>query len=149
KTPTCTPKDPTNPCDVIHVVANHGGSNGINPPGGQRPPIKRPLALNIGLRLYALRVRTPLDSSCNALGPPNLEQKIGYFDASPVGSGGDAIPCGGTPGSGGFTPIIEGVEDLQVAWLYARDPTNTSSGSTYYYNTCNSTDYKSCAGDST
>jgi hypothetical protein len=132
-TPTCTPNDPTNPCDVIHVVANFGRSDGINPPGGFRPPIKRPLSLNIGVKIFSFRVRTPLDSNAVPCGPPNLEQKIGFFyppnDACPVPPAGQA--CGYCPNTT-FTPVVEGIEDMQVAWMYAKDP---ASGSNRVYDT--------------
>jgi type II secretory pathway pseudopilin PulG len=141
-TPTCTPNDATNPCDVIHVVANFGGSQGINPPGGFRPPITRPLSLFLGQRIFAFRVRTPLDSSGNPCGPPNLEQKIGFFyPAGSSGSTGDACPlpaagaaCGSCPNST-FTPIVEGIEDMQVAWLYAKDPSNPATGTNLIWGT--------------
>jgi Tfp pilus assembly protein PilW len=132
-TPTCTPNDTTNPCNVIHVVANFGGSQGINPPGGFRPPIVRPLTLFIGIRIFSFRVRTPLDSTGAACGPPNLEQKEGMFvpfngslgDYCPLPAAGQ--PCGYCPNST-FTPIVEGIEDMQVAWMYAKDPSNPTTG---------------------
>jgi type II secretory pathway pseudopilin PulG len=139
-TPTCTPNDATNPCNVIHAVANFGGSQGVNPPGGFRPPIVRPLTLNIGIRIFTFRVRTPLDSSGAVCGPPNLEQKQGLFypfngslgDYCPLPAAGQ--PCGYCPNSQ-FTPIVEGIEDMQVGWMYAKDPSNPTTGTNFVWGT--------------
>ena len=135
-TPTCTPGDLSNPCSVIHVDATHGRSDGINPPGGFRPPQIRPLSLGIGLKIYSFRVRTPLDSTGTPCGPPNLEQRTGFFFPGNDACGLPAVgaACGSCP-STFFTPIVEGVEDMQVAWLYAKDPAAPLNGANLLQNT--------------
>jgi len=129
-TPTCAPKDPNNPCPVIHIVANQGGSDGINPPGGFRPPQHYPVTLSLGQRIYTFRVRTPLDSTCTPTGPPQLEQKIGLFNPTT-----DGVACGGSPAANTFTPIVEGIEDMQIAWMYAFDPSDPDTGTKLLWGT--------------
>lgn len=88
----------------IHIQANPGDAppNGtIDPPGGHTGAFADPVFLVTGLDAFSFRVRT------DANGVPNLEQKNGLFD-----------PNSDNPGAA-FVPIIENVEDLQVAYLYA------------------------------
>jgi prepilin-type N-terminal cleavage/methylation domain-containing protein len=103
------PFDPNNPVDVIHVVNNPGGSGFIDPPGGQ-PSLTKPITMSGGVGFLSFRVRTPTDAAGKPTGPPNLEQRIGLFD-----------PTTDNPGAA-FAPIVEGIEDFQVAYLYASSP---------------------------
>lgn len=89
--------------DPIHVVANPGLSDGVNPPGGQ-PTLVPPVFLAGGMRFVSFRVRRGGD------GVPNLEQKQGLFD-----------PATDAPGTA-FTPIVPNVEGFQVAYLYGESP---------------------------
>lgn len=89
--------------DPVHVVANPGLSDGVNPPGGE-PDLVEPVFLVGGMRFVSFRVRR------DANGVPNLEQKQGLFD-----------PSTDNPGTA-FTPVVPGVEDLQVAYLYGESP---------------------------
>jgi hypothetical protein len=79
---------------VIRVVISPGGSDGINPPSDRGVTI--PCSIAGGLRYYVYRVRNQ-----------QLEQKTGYFDS-----------LVDNPGAN-FTPLLDNVEDLQIAWLYA------------------------------
>jgi hypothetical protein len=89
--------------DPVHVVANPGLSDGVNPPGGE-PDLVEPVFLSAGMRFVSFRVRR------DANGVPNLEQKQGLFD-----------PATDNPGNA-FTPVVAGVEDFQVAYLYGESP---------------------------
>jgi hypothetical protein len=73
----------------------------IDPPGGHTPSFADPIFLVTGLDAFSFRVRT------DANGVPNLEQKNGLFD-----------PNTDNPGAA-FVPVIENVEDFQIAYLYA------------------------------
>jgi len=78
----------------LHVVANPGLSNMLNPPGGQ-PSMVQPIHMLLGVRFHSFRVRNG-----------SLEQKEGVFD-----------PAADNPGSR-FVPVLPNVEDVQVAWIY-------------------------------
>ncbi len=95
----------------VHIVANPGQSQRINPPGGQ-PTLVPPVSLAGGMRFMSFRVRRPDPNDPDSI--PNLEQKQGLFD-----------PTTDNPGTA-FVPIIPDVEDLQVAYLYSQP---LSSGS--------------------
>ncbi|MEO6325275.1 MAG: type II secretion system protein [Thermoanaerobaculia bacterium] len=107
--PAGTPFDASNPTPVIHVVSNPGNSGFINPPGGE-PTWSFPVTLSAGIQFMTFRVRTPTDPAGKPTGPPSLEQRIGLFD-----------PTTDNPGTA-FAPIVENIEDLQVAYLYASSP---------------------------
>lgn len=88
----------------IHIQADPGAApflGTIDPPGGHTGAFSDPVFLVTGLDAFSFRVRT------DANGVPNLEQKNGLFD-----------PNSDNPGAA-FVPIIENVEDFQVAYLYA------------------------------
>jgi hypothetical protein len=88
----------------IHIQADPGEApplGPIDPPGGHTATFSDPVFLVTGLDAFSFRVRT------DANGVPNLEQKNGLFD-----------PNTDTPGAA-FVPIIENVEDFQIAYLYA------------------------------
>ncbi len=88
----------------IHIQADPGAAptaGPIDPPGGHTASFADPVFLVTGLEAFSFRVRT------GANGVPNLEQKNGLFD-----------PTTDNPGTA-FVPIIENVEDFQVAYLYA------------------------------
>ncbi len=92
---------------VIHVKVSPGqapGSGGpIAPPFGSLadPAVGDPSFLVTGLQYFSFRVRTDA-----ATGIPSLEQKNGLFN-----------PLTDNPGAA-FVPVIENVEDLQVAYMY-------------------------------
>ena len=110
----------------VHVQATPGNSEHINPPGG-RPELNDP-ALAGGMRFYSFRVRR------DALGIPNLEQKIGLFD-----------PATDNPGTA-FTPIMPNVEDFQVAYMYRASPNGTTDT---IFNTADAAIPATIAGEST
>jgi len=87
----------------IHVVANPGNSDMLNPPGGQ-PSLTDPHMV-LGIKFYSFRVRDGW-----------LEQKEGIFD-----------PSVDNPGTN-FVRLLPDIEDFQIAWIY-NDGTiwNTSS----------------------
>lgn len=93
---------------VIQVNANYGGSGGINPPGGE-PQLTEPINLGSGVQYYSFRVL-----SSNAVPPvPQLEQKNGICDPTGV--------LFGTPDTSpasSFVPILDNVEDLQIAYIF-------------------------------
>ncbi len=93
----------------IHVQADPGDAppkGTIDPPGGHTAAFADPVFLVTGLDAFSFRVRT------DARGVPNLEQKNGLFDPN------SDNPFPLTPGAAAFVPIIENVEDFQVAYLY-------------------------------
>lgn len=77
----------------IHVVANPGNSDMINPPGGQ-PTLNNPTMV-LGVKFYSYRVRDGW-----------LEQKEGMFD-----------PATDNPGTA-FIPLMPNIEDFQIAWIF-------------------------------
>jgi len=111
--------DPSQDQPIVHVVANPGGSNFVNPPGGQ-PNLTAPIKVIGGLQFVSFRVRTPLDAQGKPTGPPRLEQRTGMFD-----------PRVDNPGTN-FTPVIENVEDMQVAYVYGAPP--AGAGTALIYN---------------
>lgn len=78
----------------IHVGANVGNSNVVNPPGGQ-PSLVQPINMMLGVNFYSFRVRNGW-----------LEQKRGMFN-----------PNTDNPGTA-FFPLIPNIEDLQFAWAF-------------------------------
>jgi prepilin-type N-terminal cleavage/methylation domain-containing protein len=78
----------------LHLVANPGLSNMLNPPGGQ-PALVQPIHMMLGVRFYSFRVRNGW-----------LEQKEGIFD-----------PATDSPGTS-FVPVLPNVEDVQLAWIF-------------------------------
>ena len=114
--------------EVISIEFAPGTTSQINPPGGWRGDLAGDLTLNAGIEYTSFRVRNG-----------SLEQKTSGFDAANVYSPGIFNPsCDvDAPGAGcpaiGFTPVVENVEDLQVAYVY-RDgtvwnATETTAGS--------------------
>jgi len=99
---------PADGCQVtngqnLHVTISPGqapASGGpIDVPGGH-VALATPAFLYLGLEAFSFRVRT------DANGNVNLEQKSGLFD-----------PLTDNPGAA-FAPIIENIEDLQIAYIY-------------------------------
>lgn len=79
--------------EIIHVVANPGLSDGINPPGGPGGTLDPPVQIMGAVRYTCFRVKNN-----------QLQQRWGLFDpASP-----DA----------GFVPLLDNVEDMQIAYIY-------------------------------
>jgi type II secretory pathway pseudopilin PulG len=87
-------------------------------PHAEVPTLTPPIWLAGGVEYRSFRVIRADVNDANS--PSNLEQKIGLFDAAhdnpypPANSGAPA-----------FTPIIENVEDLQVAYIIRNDTTGT------------------------
>ncbi len=77
-----------------------GGDGPLDPPGGHTGTMNDPVFIVTGLGAFSFRVRT-------VNGVPTLQQKSGLFD-----------PATDNPGNA-FVPIIENIEDFQVAWLYS------------------------------
>ncbi|MGE5235714.1 MAG: PilW family protein [Acidobacteriota bacterium] len=96
--PGVPPDVPTGPC--MHVVSNPGGS-AVNLPGGQRN-LTWPIHMNAGVRFISFRV-------CQGW----LEQRAGMFDAT-VDNNCTAAGWNQAP----WTPLLPGVVDLQVAYLF-------------------------------
>jgi type II secretory pathway pseudopilin PulG len=103
--------------EVITIKFIRGDADQVNPPGGWRNDLVEPLTLNAGFEYTSFRARNGA-----------LEQKTTGFDAAGVYSPGIFNPdCDGTTQVGicpsiGFTPVVENVEDLQVAYVF-RDGT--------------------------
>lgn len=99
--------------EVIHVQITPGNSNQLNPPGGWRSDLVEPYSINGGIDFTSFRIRNR-----------NLEQKTTSVDGTGRYSPGIFDPnCDvATPGAGcpavGFTPVVENVEDLQVAYIF-------------------------------
>ncbi len=79
--------------EIIHVVANPGQSDGINPPGGPGGTLDPPVNIMGAVRYTCFRVKSF-----------QLQQRWGLFDP--------AAP------DAGFVPLLDNVEDLQVAYIY-------------------------------
>jgi type II secretory pathway pseudopilin PulG len=99
--------DCASPNQVIQVKFSPGQAPGaggpLGPPNGAAgdPVVGNPSYLVTGVQYFSFRIRTDA-----ATGLPNLEQKNGLFD-----------PLTDNPGTA-FVPVIENVEDLQVAYMY-------------------------------
>ncbi len=87
----------------LNFKADVGQSGYIDAPGGHLALKSDGSFLVVGLGAFAFRVRT-------TNGVPNLEQKNWLFD-----------PATDNPGNA-FVPIIENVEDLQIAYIYQQGP---------------------------
>jgi len=113
-----TQYDPAPDCSragaALRVVSNPVATARIENPAGQ-PTLVDPVTLVAGIQFVSFRVRQ------NAAGVLNLEQKQGIFD-----------PSTDNPGTA-FFPIVEDIEDFQVAWLYDRAP--VAGGSTIFAST--------------
>jgi hypothetical protein len=79
--------------NIIHVVANPGQSDGINPPGGPST-LNFPVFLGGSVTYQTFRV---LNSQ--------LQQKTGFINNTD------------NPGTA-FTPLLDNIEDMQVAWIF-------------------------------
>src|SRR5512141_654953 len=86
------------------------------PPNGTAA-LTDPVALVTGTQVISFRVRTdPVDNV------PKLQQKLGLFD-----------PASDNPGTA-FVNVMDNVEDLQVAYIYAQEP---AVGAGTFWNTVN------------
>ncbi len=99
--------------EVIHIQITPGNSDQLNPPGGWRSDLVEPYTINAGIDFTSFRVRNR-----------NLEQKMTGVDGSGSFSPGifnpdcdRNAPSAGCP-SIGFTPVVENVEDFQIAYVY-------------------------------
>lgn len=108
---------------VLSIEFTAGNVNQVNPPGGWRGDLVEPYTINAGIDYTSFRVRNR-----------NLEQKTSGYDTLGVFSPGIFNPdCdGNVRGAGcpdiGFTPVVENVEDLQVAYVF-RDGSVWNTGS--------------------
>ena len=100
--------------EVIHLEITPGNSDQLNPPGGWREDLVPPYTINAGTDFTSFRVRNR-----------SLEQKTSGVDAADNYSPGifnpdcdRAAPLAGCP-TIGFTPVVENVEDLQIAYVFA------------------------------
>ncbi len=108
--------------EVISIEFAPGSADQVHPPGGWRNDLALPLTLNAGVEYTSFRVKNR-----------TLEQKTTGFDGDGVYSPGFFNPdCDGNARgtdcpSIGFTPVVENVEDLQVAYVF-RDGTIWNTG---------------------
>jgi type II secretory pathway component PulJ len=79
--------------EIIHVVANPGQSDGINPPGGPGGTLDPPVSIMGAVRYTCFRVKNN-----------QLQQRWGLFDP--------------TSPDTGFVPLLDNVEDMQIAYIY-------------------------------
>jgi type II secretory pathway pseudopilin PulG len=114
-TPTCTCANVSaTPPAVVSLNVTAGGLSGINPPGGAQSTTcadSAPCYMTAGLQFVTFRVLT-------VNGTPTLEQF--YVPGRLFNPGVD------NPGTS-FTPLLDNVEDLQVAYIYG-DGTIWNSG---------------------
>jgi prepilin-type N-terminal cleavage/methylation domain-containing protein len=80
--------------DIIYVVANPDQSDGINPPGGPGATLNPPAFFGGSVTYQTFRV---LNSQ--------LQQKTGFINNTD------------NPGAA-FTPLLDNIEDMQVAWIF-------------------------------
>ncbi|MBL8113407.1 MAG: hypothetical protein JNK60_11010 [Acidobacteria bacterium] len=118
---TYTSSNCANPENVISVTGQAAGYE--TAPSGT-PFLTKP-TLATGVSFVSFRVRKPTDALGVPTGPPNLEQKIGLFD--PLCD--RPSPAVGCPAVG-FTPIMEGIENLQIAYLFGDGSFRNGSGTT-------------------
>jgi type II secretory pathway pseudopilin PulG len=97
------------------------------PPHGGVTGFTDPVYLVAGLQVISFRVLTD-----SVDGIPKLQQKLGLFDPSTD----NPYPPAGNPVAA-FTNVLENVEDLQVAYVYARDA--AAGGSGLVWNTASQT----------
>jgi hypothetical protein len=103
----------------IHVVADTQSAALPAPPNGTAG-LADPVALVTGIQVISFRVLT--DPADNV---PKLQQKLGLFD--PATDGDPALTT--------FVNVMDNVEDLQVAYIYASDP--LGGAGTTFWNTVN------------
>jgi prepilin-type N-terminal cleavage/methylation domain-containing protein len=109
----CDEALPGGTSEVIHVEITPGNSDQLNPPGGWRDDLVEPFTINGGVDFTSFRVRNR-----------NLEQKTSGIDGAGIYSPGIFNPdCDGSVKVGvcpsiGFTPVVENVEDLQIAYVF-------------------------------
>lgn len=103
----------------IHVQADTASASLPAPPNGNGP-MADPVVLVTGVQVISFRIMTdPVDQL------PKLQQKLGLFD-----------PTTDNPGTA-FVNVMENVEDLQVAYVYAAEPGGAGSG--FFWNTSTQT----------
>jgi type II secretory pathway pseudopilin PulG len=102
----------------IHVLADTQSATLPAPPNGTSA-LADPVALVTGTQIISFRILTdPTDNL------PKLQQKIGLFD-----------PATDNPGTA-FVNVMDNVEDLQVAYIYAAEP---APGTGTFWNTSTQT----------
>jgi hypothetical protein len=105
----------------IHVTVDTASATLPAPPGGVAA-LTDPVFLITGLQVISFRVLTD-----DVDGLPKLQQKIGLFD-----------PATDNPGVL-FTNVMEGVEDLQVAYMYSQDAAAGAGDNPLVWNTASQT----------
>jgi type II secretory pathway pseudopilin PulG len=97
----------------IHITVDTASGLLPSPPHGVAA-FTDPVYLVVGLQVISFRVLTD-----SVDGIPKLQQKLGLFNPTP--------PNADNPGTA-FTNVLENVEDLQVAYVYARTAAAGASG---------------------
>jgi hypothetical protein len=97
----------------IHITVDTASATLPAPPHGVAG-FTDPVYLVVGLQVISFRVLTD-----SVDGIPKLQQKLGLFNPTP--------PNADNPGTA-FTNVLENVEDLQVAYVYARTAAAGASG---------------------
>lgn len=104
----------------IHVRADTQSATLAAPPNGTAG-LADPVSLVTGTQVISFRILTdPADNT------PKLQQKLGLFD-----------PATDNPGTA-FVNVMDNVEDLQVAYVYAAEPVVVATTGTFW-NTVNQT----------
>ena len=107
----------------IHVTVDTASATLPAPPNGvSAGSLTDPVYLVTGLQVISFRVLTD-----DVDGIPKLQQKLGLFD-----------PATDNPGVA-FTNVMENVEDLQVAYMYAQDVPGATGDNPLVWNTSSQT----------
>lgn len=112
--------NPENTIEVVGEAADYESA-----PSGT-PDLVHPITLAMGVSYVSFRVRRPTGTDgVPTSDTPNLEQKIGLFD--PVCD--RPLVPGGCPAAR-FNPIMEGIENLQVSYVFADGTFANANGTT-------------------
>lgn len=95
--------------NIIHVTNTPGGSDGINPPSYKG--VAMPASIAGGLLYYTFRVKTPPGGDVG-----QLQQKQGFLNPADPDAG--------------FVPLLDNVEDFQVAYIYNNGEIRNAPGTT-------------------
>ncbi|HEX7678781.1 MAG TPA: prepilin-type N-terminal cleavage/methylation domain-containing protein [Thermoanaerobaculia bacterium] len=108
----------------IEVTADTGPPATIPAPPNGAAKLTDPVYLVTGLQVISFRVLTdPAD------GIPKLQQKLGLFDPN----------IDNDPAKTTFTNVMENVEDLQIAYMYAQDAAKGAGTNGLVWNTASQT----------
>lgn len=100
---------------VLKIHINPENSAGFQLPGAPTAVLTPPVSIAGGIEYRSFRVIREDPNNLDT--PSNLEQKIGFFDKATDN------PYPASASAPRFTPIIENVEDLQVAYLVRNENT--------------------------